>query len=285
MPGFPRYAFLYPTTGTTFTLNLDSPGAWCRANPTHAALEPARVLLTCPEPDGDDEQLLAAVLRRTKLALVRWLWPTRVVVSYWSHAQRPNLFPWVKEHRLGRAEVSISLVCLKHDSITATTGEGFLQGDRLPADFPLAEYRSRFAAARSNEPWPGVAPALVSYCWPGQPDGYIPWETLRCAWQGDSATCPNCDVPVCLYRFDFVRSGFLNWSGREDRLCFSCRRRFHTSFSGHTAALRALPPELRPTEWTGFGWQPRVRLDHPGATGRPRDWDTAEELVRARGVP
>lgn len=266
----PRSFFVFPTSGRWF--EVDDPVRWCLANAGSEVLARARARLLFPEATDDPKRVIAVVLRRCGLALAQLLRPDYAVVRYWTEERRPDLRPWLKAHRLASADTEVTLVRVKSNTITVTRGDEYLYGTRLGGSFPLGEYKSRWER-RGKWEMGGVAPVPVTYCWAGHPDSRIPWAVLDHLWRRDELRlCPNCDVPLILYRFDYVRCGLTSFVGVENRACPACRRQFEDRpDQWHCPAMKSLPPELRPSRWTGFGFIPDLDLRRQ-SLGRPREW-------------
>jgi hypothetical protein len=95
--------------------------------------------------DDDGDRIIRLVVRRCRLNLLE-LRPNQVVVHYWSQHGLADLRPFVKQHGLAHQHVEVMLRYRRREAVVTQTGDEFLSGDRLAADFPLDLFMSRWAS-------------------------------------------------------------------------------------------------------------------------------------------
>jgi hypothetical protein len=278
--------FLHAVTGDTFPAG--DPVGWCleRARTPLLAMARERLLQCVGRTDGD--RILNVVLRRCDLNLIE-LRTDRVTVSYWT--RQADLHPLLKAQGFLRPDVQVSLVRRKTGQITITPGDQFLRGEAVGSAFPFPAYRDRWARRHERQPDDATAaPAShTSYRWPGVTERKIPWIVLKAVWLADAVACPNCEVPLLLYRFDWRRSGFLNTHAAAWRACERCRRSFEEPLGYGDPwdwLVARLGPGLLPSSWDGGFGTRDLRSRWPAPPRDLRDLDnlppdlTLDELVR-----
>jgi hypothetical protein len=172
-------------------------------------------------------RVVRLIVRRCDLKLLE-LRPDLVVVHHWGHHQA-DLRPFFKTHRLARPEIVVELRDRKKETITTMTGDSFLYGFQIAADFPLDLFQGKFGNRFTKEAddWQ-VAPGTWSgFAWANTEDGRIPWAALKSAWrQAASGVCQNCDGETVLVNFGLPWSGMLSRTPRFEHVCPTCLRVF-----------------------------------------------------------
>ena len=277
--------FLHVPTGDLFPVR--DPVAWCPENARTPLLAAARERLLQCVGRTDRDRILNVVLRRCGLNLIE-LRCGRVTVSYWT--QLADLHQLLKSRGLLRHDVQVALVRRKTGQITVTSTDPYLRGGAVAPAFPFAVYRERWERRHEHEPNDATAaPAsLSSYSWPGVAEKQIPWAVLTAVWRSDDVLCPNCDVPLVLYRFDWRRSGLFNTHAAAWRACEQCRRSFEEPLGYGDPwdwLVARLAPGLLPISWDGGFGKRDLRTRWPAPPRNLRDLDnlppdlTLDELV------
>lgn len=214
---------------------------------------------------GDGDRITRLVVRRCGLNLLE-LHPDQVVVHYWGQHGQADLRTFFKQHRLARPEMVVVLRDRKKEVATTRSGDDFLFGDRLAADFPLdlflSKWSSRFTLQADD--WTAAPGTRSGYAWGGVEDN-IPWIALKAAWRRAAPLiCLNCDQPTVLANFGYPWTGLLNRSRRFVTVCGTCRRSFRDESVADTDAwiVTHIDAEFRPDSDMVLGR--RVRRCGPG---------------------
>jgi len=255
-------SFWFIQAETRACWEVADPVQWAMANACTPVLERASEGLRRFTPN-DGDRITRLVVRRCGLNLLE-LRPDQVVVHYWGQHGQADLRPFFKLHRLARPEVEVVLRDRKREVVTTRTGDDFLFGDRLAAEFPLDLYLSKWSSRCSLQPddWTAAPGTRSGYAWSGVEDN-IPWIALKAAWrQAAPLTCLNCDQPTVLTNFGFPWTGLFNRSAKFVHVCGACRRSFQDdSVQDPDAWIVAnLDVEVRPHFDMEQGR--RVRRDH-----------------------
>ncbi|MFM8273043.1 MAG: hypothetical protein ACKODX_12015 [Gemmata sp.] len=257
--------FIHAATGNTFPAS--DPVAWCLENARTPLLGAARDRLLLCSGRTDQDRILNVVLRRCGLNLIA-IRPDRVTVCYWTHLA--DLHQVLKARSLLRHDVQVTRVRRKTGQIALTPGDQLLRGVPIGPAFPFAEYRGRWDRRHEQQPEDALAaPTSPSnYSWVGVAKKAIPWAVLKAVWRQDAVACPNCDVPVLMYRFDWRRSRFFNTHAAAWRACERCGRGFEQPLGSGDPwdwLVSRLGPGLLPATWDGgFGpWDLRRRSPAP----------------------
>lgn len=184
--------------------------------------------------------------------------PRQVVVHHWSQQGKGDLRPFFKQHGLARHTVVVTLIDRKRETITTTSGDAFLFGERLAEDFPVEAYEQKWRRRRIEEPNDGQpAPCSFSnYCWVGIEQRRIPWKVLKSAWRHEDAPhCQNCETPTVLVAFGYFVSGFYKRAPIVVRICTLCRSQFedHSPWNGPAWMVANLDQPLLPVCELMFG--------------------------------
>lgn len=220
----PRFHFIQIDTQHSWLVT--DPVAWALKNQGQPILErAAEGLAKLTEDDG--ERVVRLVVRRCGLNLLE-LQPDEVVVHHWSQHQA-DLRPFFKQHGLVRPEIVVHLRDRKREITTTTTGDSFLFGDRIAADFSLDLFQSKFANRFSIEPddWQAAPNTNSGFAWDCVEDGQIPWAAMKSAWRRVRlGVCLNCDTPTLLVNFGLPWTGMLSRTPRFESVCGTCLRVF-----------------------------------------------------------
>lgn len=263
-PATPRFHFIHADTLNSWP--VADPVAWALKNQHEPILErAAEGLRKLTENDGD--RIIRLVVRRCRLNLLE-LCPDQVVVQFWAQ-HRANLRPFFKTHRLARPDVEVVLRDRKNEVVATQTGDDFLFGSQLAANFPLDLFQNKFASRFTTEPddWLAARGTTSGFAWEGVECDRIPWAALKSAWRrARPMICPNCDTPTLLVNFGHPWTGMLSRTPRFIHVCGKCRRSFTDYMVNDVAGWMAanLDPEVQP----GFemAWDRRVR--RAGSTDR-----------------
>lgn len=271
--GLPRNLFASATDHSFHFIHADTLNFWPVADPVrwsldHAhepCLERATEGLRKLTPD-DGDRIIRLVVRRCRLNLLE-LRPGQVLVHHWGQ-HRADLRPFFKQHRLARPEVEVVLRDRKQEIVTAQTGDDFLFGDRLAADFPLDHFRSKWASRFTLQPddWTPAPGTRSGYAW-GSVEDQIPWIALKAAWrQATPLMCLNCDQPTILTNFGYPWTGLLNRSAKFIHVCGACRRSFRDESVKDVPAWMAANLEVEARPDSEMVWDRRVALGTEGRT-------------------
>jgi hypothetical protein len=229
----PRSLFAGIADRSFWFVHADSCTSWPVADPVRWSLDHAHEPVLERATEGlrglaanDGDRIIRLIVRRCRMNLLE-LHPEQVVVHHWGQ-HRADLRPFFKQHRLARPEIEVVLRERKKEVVTTQTGDDFLFGDRLAADFPLALYQSKWQGRLVNQPddWTPAPGTRSGYAWGGIEDN-IPWIALKAAWrQAAPVICLNCDQPTILTNFGYPWTGLLNRSARFVHVCGACRRAF-----------------------------------------------------------
>ena len=230
----PRSLFARTPDRSFWFLHADARASWPVADPVRWSLDHAHepVLERATEglrkltPD-DGDRIIRLVVRRCRQNLLEFR-PDQVVVHHWA-SHRADLRAFFKMHRLARPEVEVVLRDRKKEIVTTQTGDDFLFGDRLAADFPLDLYLSKWSSRFTLQPddWTAAPGTRSGYAWEGVEDNRIPWIALKAAWRrATPLICLNCDQPTILTNFGNPWTGMFNRTPKFVHVCGSCRRSF-----------------------------------------------------------
>ena len=222
----PDLSFHFLHTETLTSWPVADPVKWSLQHAADLILERAREGLSKLTAD-DGDRVIRLIVRRCSLNLIE-IHATQVTVHHWS-SQRADLRPFFKTHGLARPEIEVVLRERKKEVATTLTGDDFLFGDRLAADFPLASFQRKWASRFEQEAddWQAAPRTSSGFAWDGVEDNRIPWAALKTAWRRASASvCQNCDTPTILTNFGNPWIGMFNRSPRFVHVCRQCRRSF-----------------------------------------------------------
>lgn len=253
----PRFHFLQIVPNHSWPVT--DPVLWALENQGDPILERAAeglAKLTA----NDGERVVRLLVRRCGLNLLE-LRPGTVVAHHWG-PHLADLRPFFKQHGLARPEIVVSLRDRKKEIITEKTGDSFLFGDRIAADFPLAIFQSKFANRFTNEPddWQAAPNTISGFAWANTEDGRFPWAALKSAWRRVvPGVCLNCDTPTLLVNFGLPWTGMLSRTPRFEHVCGKCLRVFRDETVDVKAWMAAsLDGDVQP----GFEmvWEKRVEI-------------------------
>ncbi len=255
-------SFHFIHADTLISWPVADPVVWALENRQEPTLERAAEGLANLTVD-DGERVIRLVIRRCRLNLLE-LCPERVVVHYRTQHGLADLRPFFKKHGLARPQIEVVVRERKREIVTTQTGEDFLFGDRLAADFPIGLFLSKFASRFMNEADDGQpAPGTWSgFGWDGVGDNGIPWAALKSAWRRASPLiCLNCDSPTILVNFGLPWSGMFNRTPKFVHVCGSCRRSFKDDSVKDVAEWMAA--NLDEAVWPDFDmvWDRRVQRE------------------------
>jgi len=269
----PRSLFARNPDRTFWFIHADFCTSWPVADPVKWSLDHAHEPILERATEGlrkltpdDGDRIIRLVVRRCRLNLLE-LHPDQVVVHHWGQ-HRADLRPFFKQHRLARPEVDVVLRDRKKEVATTQTGDDFLFGDRLAADFPLALFQSKWANRFNLQPddWTPAPGTRSGYAW-GSVEDNIPWIALKVAWrQAAPLICLNCDHPTILTNFGYPWTGLLNRSAKFIHVCGACRRSFRDEAVKDVPGWMAanLEAEARPD--AEMVWDRRVARGREGRT-------------------
>jgi len=214
----PRSLFARTPDRSFWYIHADALDSWPVADPVWWSLDHANdpILERATEglrklPPDDGDRIIRLVVRRCRLNLLE-LHPDQVVAHHWGQL-RADLRPFFKQHGLARPVVEIVLRDRKNEIVTTQTGDDFLFGDRLAADFPLELYLSKWSNRFVQQPddWTAAPGTWSGFAWEGVEDNRIPWAALKSAWRRAAPMiCENCDKTILLVNFGFRPSGLFN---------------------------------------------------------------------------
>jgi len=221
----PRFHFIQIDSQRSFP--TADPVTWALKNRRQPILERAADGLAKLSPD-DGDRIFRLLVRRCGLNLLE-LQRNHVNVHHWGQQGLTDLRPFFKQHRLARPEIAVELRDRKKEVITTKTGDSFLYGSQIAADFPLAIFQRKFANRFSIEPddWQAAPNTNSGFAWDGVEDGRIPWAAMKSAWRRAApGGCLNCDTPTTLVNFGLPWTGMLSRTPRFEHVCGKCLRVF-----------------------------------------------------------
>jgi hypothetical protein len=239
-----------------FFIHTDTLNSWPVADPVAWALENRRQPILERAAEGldkltknDSDRIIRLVVRRCGLNLIE-LQPEHVIVTHWGQ-QQADLRHFFKTHRLARQEIAVELRDRKKEAATMQTGDDFLFGDRIAADFPLDRFQSKWANRFTNEAddWQAAPNTSSGFAWDGIEDNRIPWAALKSAWRRAApGVCLNCDTPTLLVNFGLRPLGMFNRCPNFLSVCSQCRRSYWDETVKDVGAWieRNLDVEVRP---------------------------------------
>jgi hypothetical protein len=162
-------------------------------------------------------------------------------------------------------EVKVTLLDRKKEVATQKSGDDFLYGQPIAADFPIelfmSKWQNRFLVESDDHQ--AVPGSKSGFAWDGLEDGQVPWAAIKSAWRNvDGTVCLNCSGGSMLGNVGLRQVGVFNRAGFTESICTSCRRSFSDSVKDVRGWLAAnLDEEVRP----GFelAWGKRAEL-RPG---------------------
>lgn len=259
----PDRSFWFLHADTLSSWPVADPVAWCLQHANEPILEGASEGLR--KLTVDDGDRIIRLVRRCRLNLLE-LHPRQVVVHHWG-SHRADVRPFFKQHGLACPEIEVVLRDRKKELITVKTGDNFLYGDRLAADFPLDNYLSKWTGRFSKEAddWKAAPGMWSGFAWEGVEDNRIPWMALKSAWRRASlGQCQNCDTPTILVNFGQPWTGMFSRTPTFIHACSQCRRSFKDESVNDVAGWMSanLDAEVRP----GFDivWDRRVARGREG---------------------
>ena len=270
----PRSIFARTPDRSFWFVHADSCTSWPVADPLQWSLEHAHEPCLERATEGlrkltpdDGDRIIRLVVRRCRLNLLE-LHANLVVAHHWGQ-HRADLRPFFKTHRLARPDVEVVLRDRKKENVTTQTGNDFLFGDRIAADFPMNLYQSKWSSRFTLQPddWTAAPGTRSGYAWEGVEDNRIPWIALKAAWrQAAPLMCLNCDQPTILTNFGYSWTGLLNRSASFIHVCGACRRSFRDETVKNVRAwiVANLDPEVRPD--AEMVWNRRVARGREGRT-------------------
>lgn len=215
--------FIHADTGAIWIAG--DPVRWCLDNTGHPVLDRAADGLRKLTAD-DSYRIIRLVTRRCRLNLIE-IAPSKVVVSYWSQTGMADMREFCRQQQLARNDVAVVLNDLKNGVLAMRTGDDFLFGEPLAADWPLELFLSKWRQRFVGEPddWTAAPRTWSGYAWADLEPNRIPWAALKSFWRGgDAIPCQNCDRPMILVNFGAPWTGMLRRSPRFVRVCGACRR-------------------------------------------------------------
>jgi len=229
----PRSLFARTPDCSFWYIHADSCTSWPVADPVQWSLDHAHEPVLERAADGltkltpeDGDRIIRLVVRRCGHNLLE-LHADQVVAHHWGQ-HRADLRAFFKQHRLARPEVEVVLRDRKKENVTTQTGDDFLFGDRLAADFPLELYLSKWSSRFALQPndWTPAPGTRSGFAWGGVEDN-IPWIALKAAWrQAAPLVCLNCDQPTILTNFGYPWTGMFNRTAKFVHVCGPCQRSF-----------------------------------------------------------
>jgi hypothetical protein len=245
----PKRSFWFLRADTGASWQVPDPVEWSLFNVNQPILARASIgLRELTTSDGD--RIIRLVTRRCGLNLIEQS-PGRIIVSYWGKNGLADVRPFFKKHGLARNDLHVVLNDRKKEVVISHSGEDFLFGERLAADWPLdlylTKWRLRFLSQSDDLT---AAPFTRSgFAWAGIEPNRIPWIALKSAWRyGNAMSCWNCDWPTMLVNFGEPWTGLLQRSPMFVYICHKCHRSFRDDSVKDVAAWIAtnLDPEVRP---------------------------------------
>jgi hypothetical protein len=224
--------FLYFHTPSGKSWEVSDPVQWCIDNAHGPLLKRARDRLLTLTAD-DRERVIRLVTRRCRLTLIE-IQPARVVIHHWGEDGQGDLRSFLNKESLAKQGVEVFLIDRKREVITASPGDNFLYGERLPQDFPLGLYRQKWRCRGQVEPDDRTAaPASwSSFVWEGIEPGQMSWAVLKSVWRKEnSPLCPNCEGSTILTGCGRVQCGMFNWRYVLRHACLACGRQFEENLT------------------------------------------------------
>ena len=209
----------------------------------------------------DGDRILRLVTRRCGLNLIEQS-PGIIVVSYWGQTALADVRPFFKLHQLARNDVQVVLKDRKKEIVISHTGDDFLFGEKLAADWPmdlfLMKWRWRFLI--QTDDWTAAPETWSGYAWEGLEPNRIPWAALKSAWRpGNAVPCRNCDGPTILVNFGEPWTGMFRRSPRFIYVCRACHRSFRDESVKDVGAWIAANLDFQVRPGFVMNWNRRVR--------------------------
>lgn len=230
----PHRLFATTTDPHFHFIQINSQRSWPVADPVSWALENRGQPILERAADGlakltedDGERVVRLVVRRCGLNLLE-LRPDHVLVHHWG-PHLADLRPFFKQHGLARSEITVELQDRKKEISTEKTGDSFLYGSQIAADFPLDLFVSKWNNRFSIEPddWQAAPGTNSGFAWADVEDNRIPWAALKSAWRRAApGVCLNCDGETVLVNFGLPWTGMLSRTPRFESVCGTCLRVF-----------------------------------------------------------
>jgi len=252
----PRSLFARTPDHSFHFIHGDTLDSWPVADPVVWCLQNARQPILGRAAEGlaklgreDAERVIRLVVRRCGLNLLE-VRPASVVVHHWG-PHRADLRPWFKSNRLVRPEIKVVLRDRKKEITTTNTGDDFLFGDRIAADFPLELFQSKWGRRYEQEAddWQAAPGTWSGFSWADVEDNRIPWAALKSAWlRAAPGVCLNCNTPTILVNFGLRPVGMFNRSPHFVSACPKCCRSFRDDSITDVRAwiVASLDAEVRP---------------------------------------
>lgn len=230
----PSRLFATPDAHRFYFIQIDTQHSWPTADSVAWALKnrgqpilerAAEGLANLTEDDG--ERIIRLLVRRCGLNLLE-LRPQMVVAHHWGQHQA-DLRPFFKQHGLARPEIAVELRDRKKEITTTKTGNSFLFGSQIAADFPLAIFLNKYDNRFTSEPddWQAAPGTWSGFAWDGVEDGQIPWAAMKSAWRrAVPGVCLNCSGQTVLVNFGLPWTGMLSRTPRFEHVCGKCLRVF-----------------------------------------------------------
>jgi len=154
----------------------------------------------------------------------------------------------------------------KRETVTTQTGDDFLFGDRLAAEFPLGLFVTKWARRFERQPddWRAAPGTWSGFAWEGIEDNRIPWAALKSAWRRAApGVCLNCDTPTLLVNFGYPWVSMFNRTPKFVHVCSNCSRSFKDESIKDVAEWMAV--NLDAEIWPGYEmvWDRRVKTSRP----------------------
>jgi hypothetical protein len=255
-PGFriepeSRFVFFDMKSGDQWP--VVDPVQWALANRDQPILSRAAERLATLTAD-DGERIVRLILRRCSLNLVE-LKPDKVVFHHWGIQKKVDLRPFMKSHKLTRAEVEVLLRNRKNNRDLIKSGEDFLYGEPLANNFDRNLFLEKWKLRKTAEVGDATTVAVDNFsqsawsffCWPGLPANCIPWSAMKSAWRNDNgadSVCRNCDQKMLLVNFYWRAVGFYKFGFYTKYACLACNREFGTSPHAKNWLETHLGPEM-----------------------------------------
>ena len=249
---------LHAETGASW--EISEPVVWCLQNVNlPVLLRASEGLGKLSSQDGD--RIIRLVTRRCGLNLIERS-PGNIVVSYWGQTGLADVRPFFRKHHLARNDVQVVLKDRKKEIVTSHTGDDFLFGEKLAADWPLDLYlmKWRWRFLSQADDWTAAPETWSGYAWEGLEPNQIPWAALKSTWRrGNAPPCRNCDRPTILVNFGEPWAGLFRRSPRFIYVCRACHRSFCNESVGDVGAWMGLYLDVE--VWPEFMmlWDRRVR--------------------------
>lgn len=246
----PQFWFIEATTGAAW--QVTDPSSWCLEHAREPILAPARDRLLVLS-NADADRIVRLVVRRCRLNLVE-VQTARVVVHFWSRGGLAQLRPLFKQLSLARPSIEVFCIDRKREAAVVCPAIDFLFGNAPSPAFSWPAYFEKWRKSALAEPddWRAAPDSSTNFSWEGVQDERIPWAVLKRAWGREAAAfCLNCDTPLFLTGFWFVRSkSDVIW-----RACFRCHRQFEDR---SLFVLRWMVRHLEPDLWPASHHQLRA---------------------------